>query len=78
MEAQGHVIDCAMDGIGGLHLALIQWFDVTVLDIMRPGTDGLTYCWKLRVDAEKHMPVLMLSSHMYAPRQTVDKTSKHP
>jgi DNA-binding response OmpR family regulator len=62
LEAQGHVIDYALEGIGGLHLALTQDFDVIVLDIMLPGMDGLTFCRKLRVDAEKHTPVLMLTA----------------
>jgi len=62
LETQGHVIDYAMDGIGGLHLALTQDFDVIVLDIMLPGMDGLTFCRKIREDAEKHTPILMLTA----------------
>ena len=62
LEAQGHVVDFALDGIGGLHLALTQDFDVIVLDIMLPGMDGLTFCRKLREDAEKNTPVLMLTA----------------
>jgi CheY-like chemotaxis protein len=48
LEQQGHVLDFAMDGIGGLHLALTHDFDIIVLDIMLPGMDGLTFCRKLR------------------------------
>jgi DNA-binding response OmpR family regulator len=62
LEAQGHVLDFALDGIGGLHLALMQDFDLIVLDIMLPGMDGLTFCRKLREDAEKRTPVLMLTA----------------
>jgi len=62
LEAQGHVLDYALDGIGGLHLALTQDFDVIVLDIMLPGMDGLTFCRKLREDAAKLTPVLMLTA----------------
>jgi DNA-binding response OmpR family regulator len=62
LEAEGHVLDYALDGIGGLHLALTQDFDVIVLDIMLPGMDGLTFCRKLKDDAEKHTPVLMLTA----------------
>lgn len=67
LEAQGHVTDYAMDGIGGLHLALTQNFDVIVLDIMLPGMDGLTFCRKLRKEGGKHTPVLMLTA-----RDTLD------
>ena len=62
LEQQGHVLDFAMDGIGGLHLALTQDFDVIVLDIMLPGMDGLTFCRKLRNEADKNTAVLMLTA----------------
>lgn len=62
LEQQGHIVDFAMDGIGGLHLALTQDFDVIVLDIMLPRMDGLTFCRKLRKEAEKKTPVLMLTA----------------
>ncbi len=42
LEAKGYIMDFAMDGIGGLHLALTHDYDVIVLDIMLPGMDGIT------------------------------------
>lgn len=62
LEQQGHILDFAMDGIGGLHLALTQDFDCIVLDIMLPGMDGLTFCRKLRKEADDKTPVLMLTA----------------
>ncbi len=62
LEAQGHITDFAMDGIGGLHLAFTQSYDVIVLDIMLPRMDGLTFCRKLREEGEKRTPVLMLTA----------------
>jgi len=62
LEAQGHIPDFAMDGIGGLHLALTQDYDVIVLDILLPGMDGLTFCRKLREEGGKQTPVLMLTA----------------
>jgi DNA-binding response OmpR family regulator len=62
LEQQGHILDFAMDGIGGLHLALTHDFDIIVLDIMLPGMDGLTFCRKLREEADKKTPVLMLTA----------------
>lgn len=62
LEQQGHVLDFAMDGIGGLHLALTHDYDIIVLDIMLPGMDGLTFCRKLRKEAAKQTPVLMLTA----------------
>jgi DNA-binding response OmpR family regulator len=62
LEQQGHILDFAMDGIGGLHLAVTHDFDVVVLDIMLPGMDGLTFCRKLRKEASIKTPVLMLTA----------------
>ena len=62
LEVQGHVLDFAMDGIGGLHLALTQDYDAIVLDIMLPGMDGLTFCRKLREQGGKQTPILMLTA----------------
>ena len=62
LENQGHELDFALDGIGGLHLALTEDYDVIVLDVMLPFMDGLTLCRKLREEAEKYTPVLMLTA----------------
>ena len=62
LEVQGHVLDFAMDGIGGLHLALTQEYDAIVLDIMLPGMDGLTFSRKLREQGGKQTPILMLTA----------------
>jgi DNA-binding response OmpR family regulator len=62
LETKGFVLDFAMDGIGGLHLAITNPYDVIVLDIMLPGMDGITLCRKLRQDAKSMTPVLMLTA----------------
>jgi DNA-binding response OmpR family regulator len=62
LEARGHTPDAAGDGVTGLHLAVSNDYDVIVLDLMLPGTDGLTVCRKLREEAEQHTPVLMLTA----------------
>ncbi len=62
LKAQGHIMDFAMDGIGGLHLAITQEYDVLILDIMLPGMDGITLCNKLREAGGKQTPVLMLTA----------------
>ena len=59
---KGHEIDYAADGITGLHLAVTQDYDVIVLDLMLPGLDGLSVCRKLREEARKSTPVLMLTA----------------
>lgn len=62
MEAKGHVVDAAGDGITGLHLAVVNDYDAIVLDLMLPGMDGITLCNKLRTEAGKHTPILMITA----------------
>ena len=62
LERRGYDVDYAADGITGLHLAVSESFDVVVLDLMLPGMDGLDLCRKLRQEAKKSTPVLMLTA----------------
>ncbi len=62
LEAKGHVVDVAGDGITGLHLAVTGDFDAIVLDIVLPGMDGFTLCRKFREEARRATPVLMLTA----------------
>lgn len=59
---RGHVVDFAADGVTGLHLAVVNDYEAIVLDLMLPGMDGLELCRKLRQEARKHTPVLMLTA----------------
>ena len=62
LEDRGHVVDFAGDGVTGLHLDVVNDFDVIVLDLSLPGMDGLEVCKKLRQEARKQTPVLMLTA----------------
>jgi DNA-binding response OmpR family regulator len=62
LEAAGYVVDYAVDGVTGLHLAVSQDFDAIVLDLMLPGMDGLDVCKHLREEAGKDTPLLMLTA----------------
>ena len=62
LEYEGYELDYAADGITGLHLAVTQDFDIIILDLMLPGMDGLDVCRKLRSDAGKSTPLLMLTA----------------
>src|SRR5690606_33571045 len=62
LEDRGHSVDFAADGITGLHLAVVNDFDAIVLDLNLPGLDGLEVCRKLRNEARKQTPVLMLTA----------------
>ena len=62
LEARGHVMDAAADCDTGLHLAVVNRYDAIILDVGLPGMDGFTLCHKLRHDAHKQTPVLMLTA----------------
>lgn len=62
LEPKGHALDFAGDGVTGLHLAVTNEYDVIVLDLTLPGLDGLEVCRKLRDEAKKSTPVLMLTA----------------
>ncbi|HET6586747.1 MAG TPA: response regulator transcription factor [Oleiagrimonas sp.] len=62
LEDRGHVADFAGDGVTGLHLAVVHDFDVIVLDLTLPGMDGLEVARKLRQEARKQTPILMLTA----------------
>jgi DNA-binding response OmpR family regulator len=62
LERRGYSVDYAADGVSGLHLAVSNSYDVIVLDLMLPGLDGLEVCRKLRKEAKKSTPVLMLTA----------------
>jgi DNA-binding response OmpR family regulator len=62
LEDRGHAVDFAADGVTGLHLAVVNEFDAIVLDLNLPGMDGLEVCRKLRNEARKQTPVLMLTA----------------
>ena len=62
LEDHGHMVDFAGDGVTGLHLAVVNEFDAIVLDLALPGMDGLEVCRKLRAEAGKDTPVLMLTA----------------
>lgn len=62
LESRGHLVDAAADGVTGLHLAVTQDFDAVVLDVNLPRIDGLALCRRLREDAGRDTPVLMLTA----------------
>ena len=62
LEARGHRVAFAADGRSGLRMALEEPPDVLVLDLTLPGMDGLRVCSHLREQADRHIPILMLTA----------------
>lgn len=61
-EQHGHIMDFAQTGPRGLNLALSNFYDAIILDLMLPGIDGLQVCQQLSQQADRHIPVLMLTA----------------
>lgn len=62
LEGCGHRLDAAPDGLSGLHLASSRDYDAIVLDWNLPRLDGLGVLRRLRGEARKKVPVIMLTA----------------
>jgi DNA-binding response OmpR family regulator len=67
LESRGFGVDYASDGVDGFRLASENSYDAIILDLMLPRMDGLEVCRRLRAEAKKATPVLMLTA-----RDTLD------
>jgi len=67
LALKGYTVDCAQDGLTGLHLAASNPYDLIILDLMLPGIDGYTLCQRLRESERRETPVIMLTA-----RDTLD------
>ncbi|MCX7554695.1 response regulator transcription factor [Marinicella sp. S1101] len=66
-EQLGYLTDFAYTGTQGLNLALENYYDVIILDVMLPGLDGLMVCSVIRQKSKRHIPIIMLTA-----RDTLD------
>lgn len=67
LELSGFQVEIAGDGDEGLDRALKEEFDLFILDLMLPGTDGFEICRKIR--GTKNTPIIMVS----AKKEDIDK-----
>ncbi len=61
LKAVGYTIDVASDGLAGEDLAVVNNYDVIILDIMLPKQDGWTTCRSLR-ENDILTPIIMLTA----------------
>jgi len=57
----GFTVDLAHNGLDGHHLAMVESYDLIILDVMLPDMNGWQILKSLR-EAEKEMPVLFLTA----------------
>ncbi len=67
LELSGFTVEIETDGDEGLRRALEEKFDLLILDLMLPGTDGFEICKRVR--KVKNTPILMVS----AKKEDIDK-----
>ena len=67
LEANGITSEIVSNGELGLQKALHQDYDLILLDVMLPGTDGFSICRTVR--EQKNIPILLVSAR----REDVDK-----
>ena len=67
LELNGYQVEIAPDGDTGLERGLHGRFDLILLDLMLPGTDGFTVCRRLREETD--VPILMVTAR----REDIDK-----
>ena len=67
LELSGFDVEIENDGTSGLERAVSEEFDMYILDLMLPGTDGFEICKKIR--EKKNTPILMVS----AKKDDIDK-----
>lgn len=61
LKAEGFAVDHAADGENGLHLALTEPYDLTVIDIMLPKKDGFDVIAAIRRE-KASLPIIILSA----------------
>jgi DNA-binding response OmpR family regulator len=61
LQAEGFVVEAALDGVEGEQRALRESFDMVVLDLMLPGVSGMEVLAKLR-DVKPELPVIVLTA----------------
>lgn len=61
LKEEGYVVDIAYDGEKGLEYALVNEYDLLIVDWMLPQKSGVELCSDLRKE-KKQVPVLMLTA----------------
>ncbi|WP_163537685.1 response regulator transcription factor [Gracilibacillus sp. YIM 98692] len=60
LEREGFEVDEASDGELGLQQALLNEYELIILDLMMPGKDGMEVCKEIRT--KKSTPIIMLTA----------------
>jgi two-component system, OmpR family, alkaline phosphatase synthesis response regulator PhoP len=61
LELEGYEVSSAYDGVKALNMIQQEYFDLVILDVMLPGTDGISIAETMRIQ-NNDSPILMLSA----------------
>jgi two-component system, OmpR family, alkaline phosphatase synthesis response regulator PhoP len=61
LELEGYEVSSAYDGLKALGMLQQEYFDLVILDVMLPGTDGINIAETMRIQ-NNEAPILMLSA----------------
>lgn len=67
LEINGYSVDIVHDGDRGLEKAVKEEYDLLILDVMLPKTDGFEVCRQIRL--QKDMPIIIVSAR----KEDIDK-----
>ena len=62
LNQESYAVDVSYDGNDGFGMAVIQDYDLIILDLMLPGMDGMEICRKLRNEEKIKSSILMLTA----------------
>jgi two-component system phosphate regulon response regulator OmpR len=62
LTREGHRVTTASDAAAARRLLATMTFDLTILDVMMPGEDGLSLLAAIREGRQKHTPVMLLTA----------------
>jgi two-component system alkaline phosphatase synthesis response regulator PhoP len=61
LQLEGYEVSSAYDGVKALNMIQQEYFDLVILDVMLPGTDGISIAETMRIQ-NNDAPILMLSA----------------
>lgn len=63
LEFEGYIVETAMNGVEAIEKAKKTKPNLILLDVMMPGDDGFTVCFKLTtMEDTKDIPIVMLTA----------------
>jgi len=63
LERQGHLIECACDGVEAISMTKSTEFDLILLDIMMPNLNGYEVLEAIKTNVQlRHIPIIMISA----------------